>query len=198
MDAIELLKSDHDTVRQLFSDFKDAKEAGDTGRMGELQKQIFSELDTHTAIEEEVFYPAAEDAGEEAEELVKEGVEEHHVVNVLMSEIVALEPSDDAFAAKMAVLIENVEHHAEEEEEELFPQLREVFGDERLQQIGEQLQAAKERRQAGASAPVATDTGGGNADDLTRDELYEKAKEQDVEGRSSMTKDELAQAVGED
>ena len=186
MDALALLKSDHDTVRDLFSQFSDAKEAEDTGRMKQVQERIFAELEVHTSIEEEVFYPEAKEVGEEAEELVNEGVEEHHVVEVLMEEIAALSPDDDAWVAKMTVLIENVEHHAEEEEEELFPQLREVFGDERLQRMGEKLQAAKERRQSGAAAPAA---------DLTRDELYAKAQEQDVEGRSSMSKEELAEAV---
>ena len=186
MDALELLKSDHDTVRALFKQFKDAKEADNTERMGELQREIFTELEVHTGIEEDVFYPEAEKAGEEAEELVNEGVEEHHVVQVLMDEIRGLTPDDDAWKAKMTVLIENVEHHADEEEEEMFPELRKVFGDERLQQIGEKLAEAKQRRMSGAASS-----------DLTRDELYAKAQEQDIEGRSTMSKDELAEAVDE-
>jgi hemerythrin superfamily protein len=147
VDALELLKADHDTVRGLFSQFKDAKEVKDTERLATIQRQIFQELEVHTSIEEEVFYPEAEKVGGEAEELVKEGVEEHHVVEVLMEEISQLSPDDDAFVAKMTVLIENVEHHAEEEEEELFPKLREVFGDERLESIGEKLAEARQRRQ---------------------------------------------------
>ncbi len=189
MDALELLKADHDTVRQLFREFEQAEEAEDADRMSALQSRIFTELEVHTSIEEEVFYPAAKDAGEEAEDLVKEGVEEHHVVDVLMSEISALQPSDETFVPKMTVLIENVEHHAEEEETELFPQLREVFGDERLATIGDELAAAKQRRQAG---------GTGSAADRTKEELYEQAQEMGIGGRSSMTKDELAEAVGED
>ena len=195
MDALELLKSDHDKVRELFEQFKSAKEAKDTARLGQLQKEIFTELEVHTGIEEDVFYPEAEQVGEEAEELVKEGVEEHHVVEVLMDEIRQLTPDDDAFIAKMTVLIENVEHHAQEEEEELFPQLREVFGDERLERLGEQLEQAKARRQSATASQGSSAAADGS--DMTRDELYEKAKELDVEGRSSMTKDELAQAVEE-
>ena len=141
----------------------------------------------HTSIEEEVFYPESEAVGGEAAELVKEGVQEHHVVEVLMEEISALQPDDEEFVPKMTVLIENVEHHAEEEETELFPQLREAFGDKRLQDIGARLQEAKQRHESAAR------TG-----DLTRDELYETAKQQGVPGRSKMSKEELADAVEQD
>ena len=189
MDALALLKIDHDKVRDLFSQFKEAKESDDTSTMQSVQQTIFRELEVHTSVEEEVFYPAAEKVGGEAEELVKEGVEEHHVVDVLMSEIQGLSPDDDAWVAKMTVLIENVEHHAEEEEEELFPKLRKVFGDERLEELGQQLEQAKARR--GVTQPSAAAI----AADASRDELYEKAKELDIDGRSAMTKDELADAV---
>ena len=187
MDALELLKRDHDVVRDLFEKFKSAKEADDTAAMEQVQRTIFNELEVHTSVEEEVFYPEAEEVGGEAEELVKEGVEEHHVVDVLMAEIRELSPDDDAWAAKMTVLIENVEHHAEEEESELFPQLRKAFGDERLERMGEKLAEAKRRRGGEVHPPT--------PDQLTRDELYSKAQELDIEGRASMTKEELAQAI---
>ena len=148
MDALGLLKADHDTVRGLFAQFEEAKESDDTGQMRALQQQIFHELEVHTSIEDEVFYPEAEAIGGEAEELVKEGVEEHHVVEVLMGEIAALTADDEAFVPKMTVLIENVEHHAEEEETELFPKLREVFGDDRLQAMGSKLEQAKQRHES--------------------------------------------------
>lgn len=191
MDALELLRSDHDTVRGLFQQFESAKESGDSSQMAELQQQIFHELEVHTAIEEEVFYPTARQVGGEAEELVFEGVEEHHVVDVLMDEIRELDPSDEAWAAKMTVLIENVEHHAEEEEEELFPKLREAFGEDRIQQMGDELQAAKQRHEQGSSSS-------GGSSSMTRDELYQQAQQQDVPGRSQMNKDELAEAVDEE
>ena len=88
MDAIELLKKDHDEVRALFEQFRQAGEAEDMDRMKQLQKQIFSELETHTRLEEDIFYPAVK--GTEDDELVEnvdEGVQEHHVVKVLMREI---------------------------------------------------------------------------------------------------------------
>ena len=192
MDALDLLKTDHDAVRDLFKQFKQAKDAEDTARMSEVQRKIFDELEIHTAIEEEVFYPEAEEVGGEAEELVKEGVEEHHVVDVLMGEIRELNPDDDAWAAKMTVLIENVEHHAEEEESELFPQLRKAFGDERLQRIGEKLADAKRRRGGTLHKPESVGIA-----DLSRDELYERAQKLDIEGRASMSKEELAEAISQ-
>lgn len=189
MNALTVLRADHETLRELFDQFKDAKESKDTARLEELQQKIFRELEVHTTIEEEVFYPEAQEVGEEAEDLVKEGVEEHHVVKILMDEIEDLTPDDDAFVAKMTVLIENVEHHAEEEEEELFPQLEKVFGQERLEALGEKLQQAKERH----GAPRVPEAAG--LKELTRDELYEQASKLDIPNRSDMTKEQLAEAI---
>ena len=143
MDAIQLLKADHDEVRSLFEQFRQAHEAEDSARMKELQKQIFSELETHTRIEEDIFYPAVRDADEEElGETVDEGVQEHHVVKVLMREIEDVS-GDETFESKMTVLIENVEHHAEEEEQEMFPELRTKMGEPRLQELGAEMEAAK-------------------------------------------------------
>ncbi|HEX4902274.1 MAG TPA: hemerythrin domain-containing protein [Acidimicrobiales bacterium] len=143
MDAIELLKKDHDEVRALFEQFRQASEAEDMDRMKQLQEQIFSELETHTRIEEDIFYPAVK--GTEDEELVEnvdEGMQEHHVVKVLMREIQDVS-GDDTFQAKMKVLMENVEHHADEEEEEMFPDVREQFDQARLDELGRELEAAR-------------------------------------------------------
>lgn len=143
MDAIEVLTSDHDTVRGLFEQFRTAKEAEDTDRMKQLQRGIFSELETHTRIEEDIFYPAVRDLEvEELTETVAEGIQEHHVVKVLMREIEDVK-GDETFESKMTVLIENVEHHADEEESDLFPDLREKMGQARLQELGAELEAAK-------------------------------------------------------
>ena len=143
MDAIQLLTDDHDTVRELFEEFKNATESDDEQRQKQLQQQIFDELETHTRIEEDIFYPAVKALeDDELTETVDEGIQEHHVVKVLMREITDLK-DHDVFVAKMTVLIENVEHHAEEEEQEIFPDLREQMGQERLEELGAEMAAAK-------------------------------------------------------
>lgn len=143
MDAIQLLISDHNEVRGLFEQFRQAHEAEDMDRMKELQKEIFSELETHTRIEEDIFYPAVRETDEEElAETVDEGVQEHHVVKILMREIEEVS-GDDTFQAKMKVLIENVEHHAGEEETEMFPELRQKMDQARLEELGAELEAAK-------------------------------------------------------
>jgi hemerythrin superfamily protein len=181
MNAIDLLTNDHNEVRGLFEAFKAAQEQEESDRMSELATRIFEELEVHTLIEEEIFYPAVHDKSEELAETVDEGVQEHHVVDVLMKECRELEAGADEWVAKLTVLIENVEHHADEEEQELFPDVREALGEERLQELGRQLDERK---------------GTAKADLTTKEELYEKAKTMDIPGRSEMTKAELADAVG--
>lgn len=181
MDGLELLRKDHDEVRGLFKEFRSASESEDAGRMGELCTQIFQELKVHTAIEEEVFYPAIHDAGgKELAETTDESYEEHHVVDVLMGEIEKLAPGESAFVAKMKVLMENVEHHAKEEEEEMFPEVRKLMSEDQLQTLGADLEAAKKSHKM---------------KDASKEELQEKAKQLDIEGRSSMTKDELTKEI---
>jgi len=185
MDALELLTADHNRVRGLFTRFKAAEGSDDT-QAAQLAEMIFTELDVHTNIEEQIFYPAVTKISEEIHELVTEGVEEHHVVDSLMEEIKALTPSDEHWAAKMKVLIENVEHHAEEEEEELFPQVRKAMDDDARTELGRQLEA----RKASLGAPTAADK-----EHMTTDELQRLAREQEIPGRSSMKREELVATV---
>src|SRR6059058_3375873 len=119
-DAIALLKEDHRTVEKLFSDFEGAK--GD-GRKQTLARRICLELTVHTKIEEEVFYPACE--GKIEEDLLKEAYVEHDSAKLLMAEIESGSgQTDEFFDAKVQVLSEQIEHHVEEEEKELFPEVR--------------------------------------------------------------------------
>jgi hemerythrin-like domain-containing protein len=182
MDAITLLTEGHDEVRKLFEQFRSAQDASNGQLMRETADKIFAELEVHTTIEEEIFYPAARGKDEDIDETLDESLQEHHVVDVLMEEMRGIESGSDEWVAKMTVLIENVEHHAEEEEEELFPDARKELGDDRIEALGGELEARKATLKA---------------EGATKDELYAKAKEQGVEGRSDMTKDELASAVVE-
>ncbi|HEX2046170.1 MAG TPA: hemerythrin domain-containing protein [Acidimicrobiales bacterium] len=186
MDALSLLTADHNRVRGLFARFQSAEEEQDTAQMAVLAEKIVTELEVHTRIEEDVFYPAIKDASEELKDVVDEGVEEHHVADTLMGEIKTLTPEDDAFVAKMKVLIESVEHHAEEEEQEMFPETRKAFDKAALEELGERLEARKTE----LGAPTVADK-----EHLTTEELKELAKEQEIPGRSSMDREELVATV---
>jgi hemerythrin superfamily protein len=186
MDALTLLTADHNRVRGLFEQFEKAKDSDDTATTAELARTIFTELTVHTSIEEEIFYPWTHDLSEEIGETVDEGVQEHHVVKVLMAEIEALEPGSDDWNAKMTVLIENVEHHAGEEETELFPEVRSKTTAEDRENLGQALDTRK--GELGAPRLDATI-------DLTLAQLRELATAQAIPGRSSMSHDELAATV---
>lgn len=186
MDALSLLTADHNRVRGLFARFKTAEESGDTALMTELARKIITDLEVHTTIEEEIFYPAVKEAGEELKDTVDEGVEEHHVADTLIAEIKMLTPEDDAWTAKMKVLIESVEHHAEEEEQEMFPGTRKAFDKAALEDLGLRLEA----RKAELGAPTAADK-----EHLSTEQLKELAREQEIPGRSSMGRDELVATV---
>ncbi len=186
MDALTLLTADHNRARGLFTRFQSAEEKQDTALMVALAQKILTELEVHATIEEEIFYPAVKAAGEELKDTVDEGVEEHHVAKTLMDEIQMLSPEDDAWAAKMKVLIESVEHHAEEEEQEMFPETRKAFDKEALEELGVRLEA----RKAELGAPTSADK-----EHLTNEELKELAREQQIPGRSSMDREELVATV---
>lgn len=180
MDAIELLINDHNEVKALFQRYRSAQERGDEGTTAEVVRQIMRELHQHTTIEEEIFYPAVREADDELNDEVAEGLQEHHVVDVLMNEMRDLDAGSEEWVAKMQVLMENVEHHVEEEEEDLFPDVREAMDQSKLDELGQQM---AERKESGQSEPQ------------SRDELHERAKELEIDGRSDMSRDELAEAV---
>ena len=186
MDALELLIGDHNRVRGLFTRFKSAKESDDLGEMTALATKILDELEVHSTIEEEIFYPELHDLTDEVHETITEGYEEHAVVKNLMAEIGAMEPNTEDWAAKCTVLIENVEHHAEEEEKELFPKVRSNTKADLRKAMAERMEA----RKAELGAPTLADKV-----DLTSDQLSELAKEQEIPGRSKMSTDELRMAV---
>lgn len=147
MDAITLLKEDHRTVEQLFKRFE---QAGDRAHVQKRQivDRIIQELSVHAAIEEQVFYPVARTTVPDTEDIALESLEEHHVVKWLLADLVDMDPAQERFDAKVTVLIENVRHHVEEEENEFFPMVRKALGRNELADLGETLADAK------ASAPT--------------------------------------------
>jgi hemerythrin-like domain-containing protein len=154
MNAIALLKADHDKVKRLLADLESTTERGVKTR-AELFATIKGELTLHEIVEEEIFYPELK-AHPKARDIVLEGYEEHHVVDVLMSELEALDVSDETWGAKAIVMKENVEHHIEEEEGEMFPQARSVFDAAELDDLGQRMEARKESAGRELGIPVAT------------------------------------------
>jgi hypothetical protein len=146
--AITLLEEDHRKMKKLLAEADSTTERGVKTRT-ELLATIKQELTVHEAIEEEIFYPALKEHPK-AKEIVLEGYEEHHVVDMVMAEIEATPVDDEQWGAKLSVMKENIEHHIEEEEGEMFKQARQVFERSELERLGERMQARKEQLQAGA------------------------------------------------
>jgi hemerythrin-like domain-containing protein len=135
MSAISMLKRDHDTLKGLLRELETTTERGVKTRT-ELFARIRTELTVHEAIEEEIFYPTLKQHPR-AREIVLEGYEEHNVVDTLMGELEALPVDDETWGAKAKVMIENIEHHIEEEEGEMFAKARQVFDAQELDELGD-------------------------------------------------------------
>jgi hemerythrin superfamily protein len=147
MDPIKLLTKQHREVEALF---KKVEKSDDPGEARELLGQIKQQLELHTRIEEEIFYPAIQGLEtKKAEEMIFEAYEEHHVVKLVLAELPRVDPEDERFHAKMTVLKELVEHHVEEEEKEMF-KLAKKLGKEELESLGEQMATQAERGQGGS------------------------------------------------
>ena len=166
-DAIELLKNDHVAIKHLLRKLEDTSEEAVKTRKT-LFAEIRRELLAHGAIEEEFLYPAIEEvAEEEMADEVKHSYEEHHVVDVLLDELSRLDVSDEAWAAKVHVMRENLEHHIKEEEEDLFPYARKALGDEELRELGTDM--AERREEALIQAEASKDESAQSKPLLDRD-----------------------------
>lgn len=148
IDAVELLTQDHDNVKALFEKYEATGEKAHATKK-KLATQICLELTKHATAEEEIFYPAVRETGGDSEELVDEATVEHASVKDLITQILAMEPGDELYDAKIKVLSEQVEHHVEEEESEMFPKAKKAGLD--LVALG----AAIEARKAEVELPVA-------------------------------------------
>src|SRR5687768_139120 len=153
-DAIVLLKQDHKEIRRLFREFQQAGKEP-SARKAQLVDGIIEALTVHTYIENEVMYPQIRELLPDLEDDVLESYEEHHVADVLVMELSMMKPSDERFDAKTTVLIENVLHHIEEEEDEWFPKVRAGLGRKQLQQIGAEMEKAREKAPRKPSQPGA-------------------------------------------
>jgi hemerythrin superfamily protein len=152
-DAIVMLKADHKEIRSLFREFQ--KSSTTPARKEKLVEQMIELLTVHTYIENEVMYPRVRALLPELEDDVLESYEEHHVADVLVMELSGMKASDERFTAKATVLIENVTHHIDEEEQDWFPKVRQGLGRKALQEIGQEMQQARKkapRRPSQASA----------------------------------------------
>ncbi len=143
MEAVSLLKEDHDKMKKLLAELESTTERGVKARE-DLFTKVKEELTIHEAIEEEIFYPALKEHPK-AKELVLEAYEEHHVVDTVMAEIEGVPFEDETWGAKFKVMKENIEHHIEEEETEMFKQARQVFDRDELEALGEQMEGRKQQ-----------------------------------------------------
>ena len=145
MDAIGLLKADHKKVRALLTELEETTSRATKTRT-ELLPKIKQEIEIHATIEEEIFYPAFQDAAknEEDRRMVFEALAEHKAAgDVTLQDLASSDINSDEFGGKAKVLKELIEHHATEEEKEMFPRARELLGDQALKELGDRMAARK-------------------------------------------------------
>jgi hemerythrin-like domain-containing protein len=144
MDAIAMLKADHQRVRDLFAQYE---ATGDPSAKRNVAEHVFIELETHAQLEENVFYPAVNDETDEGPALVKESLSEHETVKSLIQELRSMAHDMDEFDAKFQQLIQHVEHHVAEEEAAMFPLAEEEL-EEDMKDLGDEMQELKKELMA--------------------------------------------------
>jgi hemerythrin-like domain-containing protein len=196
MNAIQLLTQDHKKVRQLLSELEGTTTRNVRDRE-RLVKEIEQEVTINAQIEEEIFYPAFKAAAEEEEdnEMFFEAAEEHHVVEMVLPELVQTDPSTDEFSAKAKVLKELIEHHADEEEKEMFKRAKSIMEKNELEELGTRMEERKmelggeelEMVGAGASSgrAMARSGGGARAQSGTRSSSSTSGSKRSTASRSS-------------
>lgn len=153
-DAIVLLKADHKQIRRLFREFEASGEKA-VKKKTKIVGQIIEMLTVHTYIENEVMYPGVRVLIPDLNEDVLESYEEHHVADILCLELSAMTADEERFTAKTTVLIENVTHHIDEEEQEWFPKVRDGLSRKQLQELGARLEEARKKAPAKPAQPSA-------------------------------------------
>jgi hemerythrin superfamily protein len=148
MDAIEMLKTDHERVKSLFDQFKGTK---DSQKRLSLFKDIRNELEVHALIEEQVFYPAFKNYPD-FQDIISRSFEEHADVKIILGELISLQSIDDKYIDRVDELIGFVNEHVLEEETELFPMVRKVMRGAERERLGRHMLALKEESSATAAA----------------------------------------------
>jgi iron-sulfur cluster repair protein YtfE (RIC family) len=146
LDALTLLKDDHDKVKKMLGELDGTTERALKTRP-ELLEKLKTSLTVHETIEEEILYPALREFSK-TKAIALEGYEEHHVVDEIMAELEDTPAGDETWAAKFTVMKENLEHHIEEEETDMFPKARQVMDRSELNELGDRLAARKEELSA--------------------------------------------------
>jgi len=182
-DVVDLIKAQH----RLIEDLLERAQKGD-GDVAELLRRVDGLLRPHSEAEESFVYPAIRDYDESEGEEVKDGTAEHHHIEAMLTELLQEDPDGPGFDGKLAAMAAELKHHVEEEESDLLPVLSEKASADERDELGTRFAEATGTEDL--EIPASASTG-----EPTKEELYERAKEQGVEGRSTMTKDELARAV---
>lgn len=178
MDAVTLLTKQHQEAKALFERIE---ASGDNGEKQRLLEEVMAALKTHTKIEEEVLYPVLRNQVKGGGEMFEEAMQEHEEAKKAMKELESMTPADADWQKHFEILMHGVLHHATEEEVEMFPKLQEQYSADYLEELGQQMDA---------------DARGNLVIDLSKDELMEQAKASDIDGRSTMKKQELEEALG--
>jgi hemerythrin superfamily protein len=184
--VIEILKADHAEARMLLKELMEPRP-----REG-LLEEIRHALTTHTTVEEEIVYPAYRKilGDHDADVLVEESLTEHALVERILDDLGRMPSGTTRFQGKATVLHELVDHHARDEEKEMFPKLRRHTSKSRLEELGKKVMARKQELKLEQRVHAARSLQG-----MSKEELYAKAREQGIEGRSRMGKDELRNAL---
>lgn len=178
MDAVELLTQEHAEAKAMFERIEAST---DPAEKDKLLAEVMAALRAHTKIEEEVLYAPMREQVKGGGKMFEEAMQEHQEAKEAMNKLDKMSATDEDWQPQFEILMHGVLHHATEEETEMFPKLRETFSQAHLDELGEKLLA---------------DELGELVVDLTVDELREQAKASDIEGRSSMDKAALEQALG--
>jgi hemerythrin superfamily protein len=143
MDIFTLLHEDHENVSLIFKKIESMKSKETAQTQEQLFKELYTELELHAKVEEDVVYPVFKKYGE-TRQIVEESVREHKEIDRLLAELKGMRPDDQKWMGKLGELQRKVEHHVKEEEEQLFPQGRKVISEEQASQLGESFEKKKE------------------------------------------------------